>query len=56
MFIGGVPIKRATKVLAGLLIDDLRRCVLLDPAVAQQDHPVGHGHGLGLVVGDIDHG
>ena len=37
-------------------IDLGRRCVLLHMPVAQQDHLVGHGHGLGLVVGHIEHG
>ncbi len=32
------------------------RCrVLFDPAVAQQDHLVGHAHRLDLVVRDVDH-
>jgi hypothetical protein len=30
--------------------------VLFDAAFAQQDHLVGHAHGFGLVVGDVDHG
>jgi hypothetical protein len=33
-----------------------RRADLLDPARAQHDDLVGHGHGLDLVVGDVDHG
>ena len=33
-----------------------RRRVLLDAALAQQDDLVGHAHGLGLVVRDVDHG
>ena len=37
-------------------IDFRRRCVLLDMAVAQQHDLVGHAHGLGLVVRDVQHG
>ena len=29
---------------------------LQDPARLHHRHPVGHGHRLGLIVGDIDHG
>jgi hypothetical protein len=29
---------------------------LLDPPLVHDDHPVGHGHGLDLVVGDVDDG
>ena len=32
------------------------RAVLLDAAGAHQDDAVGHAHGLGLVMGHIDHG
>ena len=37
-----------------MIIDIERRADLLDDAVAQDDDPVGHGHGLDLVMGDID--
>src|SRR6185437_6411114 len=40
----------------GPAVKRLRRAVLLDPAIPHQDDAVGHGHRLGLVVGDIDHG
>jgi hypothetical protein len=33
-----------------------RRAGLLDPALAHDDDLVGHGHGLDLVVGDVDGG
>ena len=53
MFISGEPMKPATKTLAGH-----RRGPagghLLDAPVHHHD-PVGHGHRLDLVVGDVDH-
>ena len=36
------------------LVDLLRRTDLLDLAVAHHGEPVGHRHGLFLVVGDVD--
>ena len=53
---GGVPMKRADECVRGLLVKIGRRGVLLDAPVAEQDDLVGHAHGLGLIVGDIDHG
>ena len=38
------------------LVDVLRGAYLLDNAPVDDDDPVGHGHGLGLVVGYVDHG
>ena len=41
----------------GRAVVDLRRGGdLLDAALVDQDDPVGHGHGLRLVVGDVDDG
>ena len=40
----------------GPLVELGRRAVLLDAAVAHQHDVVGHGHGLDLVVGDVEHG
>ena len=40
----------------GPLVELLGRAHLLDAPVLQQHHAVGHGHRLGLVVGDVDHG
>ena len=40
----------------GILVDLLRRIVLLDAAAVHNDDPVAHGEGLFLVVGDIDEG
>src|SRR3954452_2942927 len=37
-----------------LLVEIQRRAVLLDLAAVEHDDLVGHGHGLDLVVGDID--
>src|SRR6185503_20439392 len=39
----------------GTIVKLERRASLLDPAVAQQDDPVGQRHGLDLVVRDVDH-
>ena len=56
VFIGGLPMKRATKRLAGPLVDRLRFAHLLQAAVADDGDAVGHGHRLDLVVGDVDEG
>ena len=55
-FMGGVPTKRAVKIEAGPLVELGRRRVLLDPAVPHQHDLVRHGHGLDLVVRDVEHG
>ncbi len=39
-----------------MIVEVERPADLLDPAQTQHDDPVGHGHGLDLVVGDVDHG
>src|SRR5262249_3082538 len=38
------------------VVDLERRADLLDPSVAEHRDPIGHGHGLALVVRDVDHG
>ncbi len=53
-FICGVPMKLATKMLAGLANTSCGVADLLDDAVAHDGDAVGHGEGLELVVGD-DH-
>jgi hypothetical protein len=55
-FMGGVPMKRAAKVVAGRGVQRARRAGLLDPALVQQHHLVGHAHGFGLVVRHVHHG
>ena len=42
--------------VGGVIEDLLRRADLLDKAVAHDNDPVAQGHGLGLVVGNIDKG
>jgi hypothetical protein len=37
------------------LVERQWRADLLDPAGAQDDDLVGHGHRLDLIVGDVDH-
>ena len=54
-FIFGEPMKPATNRLSGLLVELERRADLLDVAGVQHHDLVGHGHGLDLVVGDVDH-
>src|ERR671912_2396011 len=44
------------EVARGLVVKLVRRTVLLDVTVPHQDHPVGHRHGLRLIMGDVDHG
>ena len=39
----------------GLIVDHLGRANLLDDALVDDHDAVAHGHGLGLVVGDVDH-
>ena len=55
-FIGGEPMKPATNRLPGLLVELARRGQLLQHAALEHRHPVAEGHGLGLVVGDVDGG
>ena len=55
-FMAGEPMKPATKRLSGLRVELLRRADLLDHALAHHRDPVAQGHGLGLVVGDVDGG
>src|SRR5699024_1895860 len=44
------------KQVAGEVVEHLGSIVLLDDAVLHNHNAVTHGHGLGLVVGDIDEG
>ena len=46
--------KPATNWLAGSVVELERRADLLDQAVVHDDDLVGHGHGLDLIVRDID--
>ena len=55
-FIGGVPMKRATKVLARAFRTGPPASPFCSMRPAQQDHAVGHRHRLDLVVRDVDHG
>ena len=56
MFIAGEPMKPATNRLPRPVVKLERRADLLDQAVMHDDDLVGHGHGLDLVVGDVDRG
>ena len=55
-FIAGEPMNPATKMLAGLVVEVARGVDLLQEPVLEQRDPVAHGHGLDLVVGDVDGG
>ena len=55
-FIGGDPIKRATKTFAGRANSVRGRVDLLQDAVEHHRDPVTHRHRLDLVVGDVDRG
>ena len=55
-FIGGVPMKLATKRFGGPLVDLERRADLLELAVLHHGDAVAHRHRLDLVVGDVDGG
>ena len=54
--IAGLPTKLATNVLTGWAKTFLGRVVLLQEAAVHHRHLVGHGHGLELVVRDVDDG
>ena len=54
MFMAGEPMKLATNRLSRPVVEFQRRPDLLDDAVMHDHDLVGHGHGLDLVVGDID--
>ena len=54
-FIGGVPMKRADEGGGRARVQVARAADLLDAALVEQHHLVGHAHRLGLVVGDVDH-
>ena len=56
MFIGGEPMKPATKRVGRGGIDLDRRADLLDAAAVHDDDAVGERHRLDLVVGDVDGG
>ncbi|EAU67861.1 conserved hypothetical protein [Stigmatella aurantiaca DW4/3-1] len=43
------------KAVDGVMVELLGRAPLLDVAPVEEDHLVGQGHGLDLVVGDVDH-
>ena len=49
------PATKSEEVARGI-VKHLRGVELLDQAVLHDDDAVAHGHGLGLVVGDIDEG
>ena len=53
-FIAGEPMKPATNRLSRPVVELERRADLLDQAVMHHHDLVGHGHGLDLVVGDVD--
>ena len=50
------PTKSATNGVARVGVELLRRVQLLQPALAHDPDPVGHGEGLLLVVGDEERG
>jgi hypothetical protein len=54
-FIAGEPRKPATKRVRGV-VDLAGGAGLLDLALVEHEHAVGEGHGLDLVVGDVDAG
>jgi hypothetical protein len=56
LFIAGEPMKLATNRLPGRSYSSSGRADLLDDAVVHHDDLVGHGHGLDLVVRDVDRG
>ena len=55
-FMGGLPRNPATNKVHGLIVKLQRGIGLLHQPVIHDDNAVPHGHGLNLVVGDVDHG
>jgi len=55
-FIGGDPMKSRHESVHGRVVQAQRRSDLLDEPVLEYDDPVTHGHGLDLVMRDVDHG
>ena len=53
-FIAGLPMKPATNLLIGLVVEVLRRADLLEHGLAHDGDPLAHRHRLDLVVGDVD--
>ena len=53
-FIDGEPMKPATKMLAGRVVDLARRAELLEHALLHHGDARGQRHRLDLVVGDVD--
>ena len=53
-FIAGEPMNPATKRLVGCVVQLAGRADLLHDPAAHDHDPVAEGHGLGLVVGDVD--
>jgi hypothetical protein len=48
--------RRQANRVRGPVVDVERRADLLDVAGVEHDQAVGEGHGLDLIVGDVDHG
>ncbi len=55
-FIGRRPDEAGDEHISGVIVEAQRLGDLLDDAVFHHDDAVAHGHGLDLVVGDVDHG
>ena len=55
-FIRGEPRKPGDEAVRRAVVELERRADLLDHPAVQHHDAVGHGHRLGLVVGDVDHG
>ena len=55
-----VHLRRADKLrgkkIVGVMVDVCGACLLLDDAPVHQDDLGAHGHGFGLIVGNIDKG
>ena len=52
----GCAKKSGHKFIRRLVVELHRRTELLDPPLVEDRDPVPHGHGLHLIVGDINHG
>jgi len=50
----GEPRKPAANRVRGALVDLERWADLLDVAGVEHDQAIGEGHGLDLIVGDVD--
>ena len=53
---GRRPDESSHEHVHGMVVEILRSVTLLQDSASQDGHPITHGHGLDLIVGDVDGG